>query len=159
MLHKLKQRNSSGGFTIIEVMIVLAIAALILLVVLLAVPALRRSSTNTTSKNDAASVAGAINNFMSNNNGALPLDICGTGTITVSDRTGCTSSTNNESINIQAQTDVTRVTTAPTSPNPATGSIQVLLRNDCNGASSRSAAVYYVTQTGNSTSKWSCQSV
>lgn len=71
MRNKLQQRTNSG-FTIVEVLIVLAIAGLILLVVLLAVPALQRNSRNTSVKNDASSLAGGINEFAGNNNGAVP---------------------------------------------------------------------------------------
>lgn len=71
MLSKLKKPNREG-FTIIEVMIVLAIAGLILLIVFLAVPALQRSSRNTSRKSDAGRISAAVNDFVSNNQGALP---------------------------------------------------------------------------------------
>jgi prepilin-type N-terminal cleavage/methylation domain-containing protein len=74
MLHKVKNRKQEG-FTIIEVLIVLAIAGLILLIVFLAVPALQRSSRNTQRKNDSAALAGAIANFISNNNGSIPVGL------------------------------------------------------------------------------------
>lgn len=74
MLNKLK-KQSSEGFTIIEVMIVLAIAGLILLIVLLAVPALQRNSRNTTIKSDAASIVGAAATYMSDNEGETPNNI------------------------------------------------------------------------------------
>ncbi|HVX56615.1 MAG TPA: hypothetical protein VHA37_02680, partial [Candidatus Saccharimonadales bacterium] len=66
------------GFTIIEVVIVLAIAALILLIVFLALPALQRSQRNTSRKSDAGHISSAINDFVSNNNGALPGATAGT---------------------------------------------------------------------------------
>lgn len=68
MLKNLRKRTE--GFTIIEVMIVLVIAAVILLIVFLAVPALQRSSRNTQRKSDVARVSTAVNNWVSNNNGA-----------------------------------------------------------------------------------------
>lgn len=71
MLSKLK-KSKSEGFTIIEVMIVLAIAGLILLIVLLAVPALQRNSRNTQRKNDVSALIAAVNEYTSNNAGALP---------------------------------------------------------------------------------------
>jgi len=71
-LKKTKQQKSDQGFTIIEVMIVLAIAGLILLIVFLAIPALQRNSRNTQRKNDVSALIGAVNEFTSNNNGALP---------------------------------------------------------------------------------------
>ncbi|HEX4774339.1 MAG TPA: prepilin-type N-terminal cleavage/methylation domain-containing protein [Candidatus Saccharimonadales bacterium] len=62
--------GDAKGFTIIEVMIVLAIAGLILLIVFLAVPALQRGSRNTARKTDVGRVSSAINEFVSNHNGA-----------------------------------------------------------------------------------------
>lgn len=60
------------GFTIIEVLIVLAIAGLILAIVFLAVPALQRNSRNTAIRSDAASALAAVNDYIANNQGALP---------------------------------------------------------------------------------------
>lgn len=71
MLNKIKN-SKQEGFTIIEVLIVLAIAGLILLIVFLAVPALQRNSRNTTKKNDVSKVLGSVNEYVSNNSGALP---------------------------------------------------------------------------------------
>ncbi len=71
MLNKIKNRKQEG-FTIIEVLIVLAIAGLILLIVFLAVPALQRNSRNTQRKNDVSALLGAVNEFVTNNNGTLP---------------------------------------------------------------------------------------
>lgn len=67
-----KQSSAQKGFTIIEVLIVLAIAGLIMLIVFLAVPALQRNSRNTQRRNDVASYLGAVNEFISNNNGKVP---------------------------------------------------------------------------------------
>lgn len=74
MIQKLKSREktSSDGFTIIEVLIVLAIAGLILLIVFLAVPALERNARNTERKNDVSSILSAISEYESNNDGQLP---------------------------------------------------------------------------------------
>lgn len=76
MLSKLKklqaEQQSSKGFTIIEVMIVLAIAGLIILIVFLAVPALQRNSRNTQRKNDISGLLAAVNEYTTNNSGALP---------------------------------------------------------------------------------------
>ena len=69
---KSKLNTKDKGFTIIEVLIVLAIAGLILLIVFLAVPALQRNSRNTQRKNDVSALLGAVNEWSSNNNGALP---------------------------------------------------------------------------------------
>lgn len=60
------------GFTIIEVMIVLAIAGLIMVVVFLAIPQLQRSQRNNARQAVMNRYATEINNFASNNNGAIP---------------------------------------------------------------------------------------
>lgn len=70
MYRSLKKKDD--GFTIIEVLIVLAIAGLIMLVVFLAVPALQRNSRNTQRRNQVATYLGAVNEFVSNNNGRPP---------------------------------------------------------------------------------------
>lgn len=73
MLNKIKQnKDNQSGFTIIEVLIVLAIAGLILLIVFLAVPALQRNTRNAGRKEDAGRLVTAVNNYVSNNSGALP---------------------------------------------------------------------------------------
>lgn len=79
MLAKIKKLQTEKGFTLIEVMIVLAIAGLILLVVFLAVPALQRNARNTTRREDAGNVLAAVNEYVANNNGALPTGFAGTG--------------------------------------------------------------------------------
>ena len=66
-------KDTKKGFTIIEVLIVLAIAGLIILVVLLAIPSLQRNSRNTGRKNDVSRVGGAVTEWMSNNNGKIPV--------------------------------------------------------------------------------------
>ncbi|HSX34015.1 MAG TPA: type II secretion system protein [Candidatus Saccharimonadales bacterium] len=73
MLSKLHKSKKEQGFTIIEVLIVLAIAGLILLVVFLAVPALQRNSRNTQRKDDVARVGSAVQEFINNNAGTLPV--------------------------------------------------------------------------------------
>jgi prepilin-type N-terminal cleavage/methylation domain-containing protein len=67
-------QKDKKGFTIIEVMIVLAIAGLIILIVLLAVPQLQRNSRNTGRKSDITRIAAGVNEFASNNNGAMPAE-------------------------------------------------------------------------------------
>ena len=67
-----QNKKSNEGFTIIEVLIVLAIAGLIMMVVFLAVPSLQRNSRNTQRRNDVSSALGAIQEYSSNVNGALP---------------------------------------------------------------------------------------
>lgn len=84
-------KKNKEGFTIIEVLIVLAIAGLILLIVFLAVPALQRNSRNTQRKNDVAALLGAISEYASNNNGALPTNVSAPSTGVV--RFGCAAGT------------------------------------------------------------------
>lgn len=78
-------KRSSGGFTIIEIMIVLAVASLIMLIVFLAVPALQRNARNTNRTADATKVASAVNECLANRNNVIAscdsnTDILGTGT-------------------------------------------------------------------------------
>jgi prepilin-type N-terminal cleavage/methylation domain-containing protein len=68
ILHK----KVSKGFTIIEVMIVLAIAGLIMVVVFLAIPQLQRSQRNNARQAVMNRISTEINNYASNNNGAIP---------------------------------------------------------------------------------------
>lgn len=74
-------RKRTEGFTIIEVLIVLAIAGLIMLIVFLAVPALQRNSRNTQRRNQVSSYLGAVNEFITNNNGTVPSTAANAGTI------------------------------------------------------------------------------
>jgi prepilin-type N-terminal cleavage/methylation domain-containing protein len=67
-----KSINRQKGFTIVETMIVLAIVGAIMLVVFLAVPALQRNSRNTQRRSDVSRIGGAVNEFMTNNNGKTP---------------------------------------------------------------------------------------
>lgn len=64
--------NSKRGFTIIEVVLVLAIAGLIFLIVFLAVPALQRSQRDTARRSDVGRAIAAVQQYQSNNKGALP---------------------------------------------------------------------------------------
>lgn len=66
------EKKAQSGFTIIEVLIVLAIAGLIMVIVFLAVPALQRNNRNTQRKADVNAVITAVNDHISNRNGALP---------------------------------------------------------------------------------------
>ncbi|MDQ5953755.1 MAG: hypothetical protein QG562_419 [Patescibacteria group bacterium] len=64
------KKSNQKGFSIIEVLIVLAIAGLIMLIVFLAVPALQRNSRNTAREADASKILAAVNQCLSNRNGA-----------------------------------------------------------------------------------------
>ncbi len=132
MLAKLKdlqQKSNSKGFTIIEVMIVLAIAGLIILIVLLAVPALQRNGRNTAIKSDAGSVLGAVSDFSSNNEGAVPVSVgVASGLVTVNGAASTTSATGK----VQTGTAVTSVVGAPgAAVTPAVGAITVYIGAKC----------------------------
>ena len=66
--------KSKKGFTIIEVVLVLAIAGLIFLMVFVALPALQRSQRDTQRRQDYADLLAAMNSYITNNNGTLPID-------------------------------------------------------------------------------------
>lgn len=161
MLHKLKQRNASQGFTIIEVMIVLAIAAMILLVVLLAVPALQRNSRNSTLKNDVGIIQGTINDYATNNNGTQPTYVAASGGVL---SVGTSSSdTNMQKGKIQGGTAVTYSATAGAQPSgtgvsatqkTAIGSVYILKGYNCDGtASSRAYSIWYVVEISGNTNQ------
>lgn len=65
-------KQTSKGFTIIEVVLVLAIAGLIFLMVFIALPALQRNQRDTARKNDVSAVASAVSTYISNNRGTAP---------------------------------------------------------------------------------------
>ena len=67
-----KLNANKKGFTIIEVVLVLAIAGLIFMMVFIALPALQRSQRDTQRSNDIARVQTALNQYQSNNRGAIP---------------------------------------------------------------------------------------
>jgi prepilin-type N-terminal cleavage/methylation domain-containing protein len=149
-------KEDRKGFTIIEVLIVLAIAGLILLIVFLAVPALQRNAHNTATKEDVGNVLGGIAEFQGANNGKMPQDISGTGTVTYKLTTGGTPTT----ISVQGPTKVSTVVAAPASV--PLGEIQMVIGQKCpvGGAaavsSARSAAAYFSIET-TSTSVLQCQ--
>lgn len=73
MLNQVKKakKESTGGFTIIEVMIVLAIAGLIMTIVFIAVPALQRNARTSQRNADASYILGAVNECLTNKNGIV----------------------------------------------------------------------------------------
>jgi prepilin-type N-terminal cleavage/methylation domain-containing protein len=163
MLAKQKRTLNNEGFTIIEVMIVLAIAGLILLIVLLAVPALQRNARNTTIKNDASSLAGSISTFESDNNGSTPTGAAGTGTVVVSGGAGTVSekATLNNSTIVSATSPAGGDIVGSVVTDVPTSNVYAVFGKSCAAAaaavstgatSSRSVALYYVTETtsGNS---------
>lgn len=147
-MSNIKNRKESG-FTIIEVLIVLAIAGLIMLIVFLAVPALQRNSRNTTIKNDASNIAGAISEFVSNNNGTMP---AATGSIAQSGATVTIGETNTAkaSAKVNGGTTVTQGSAKPTTL--AANNITVVTRLNCDGtASTRQSAVFYALESSGGT--------
>jgi len=159
MLNKLKTRKQEG-FTIIEVLIVLAIAGLIIAIVLFAVPNLQKSGRNTAIKNDASALAGAIGDFESNNNGAVPTKgTFGNGQFALANATITTGGT----AKLQGATNVMNVNTgtatfAATTPPVAgaqvtAGNLYVDTGEGCQTTSgtapiksSRAFAIYYWTE-------------
>jgi len=67
-------KQTTKGFSIIEVVLVLAIAGLIFLMVFVALPALQAGQRDTARKNDVSAVGAAVNSFASANKGAYPAD-------------------------------------------------------------------------------------
>lgn len=79
MLQKLiNKKQSSKGFTIIEVLIVLAIAGLIIAVVLIAIPQLQRNQRNEARKSVVNRIKTEYDAYAGNNNGNYPHNV-GTG--------------------------------------------------------------------------------
>ena len=66
------QRSTSGGFTIVEVMIVLAIAGIIMMLVFMAIPALMRSQRNSQRKEDVAYILNSVQRYQLTNSGKFP---------------------------------------------------------------------------------------
>lgn len=71
-MKNLVKNKRAEGFTIIEVMIVLAIAALIMVVVFIAVPQLQRQQRNNARENVINRITTEVDNYASNNEGAIP---------------------------------------------------------------------------------------
>jgi prepilin-type N-terminal cleavage/methylation domain-containing protein len=143
------KKINQKGFSIIEVLIVLAIAGLIMLIVFLAVPALQRNARNNAIQNDAQSISGGVGEYASNNNGALPTVISGTGDVSMSRGSGSPVQTTK----VQGSTVVSYGTTAPTA-DPTPGTIYVRVGSRCDGtASTRAFAVFYSTETSSGISR------
>jgi prepilin-type N-terminal cleavage/methylation domain-containing protein len=131
---------NNRGFTIVETLIVLAIAAVIIIIVLLAVPALQRTTRNTDIKNDAAAVAGAINDYESNNGGTKPVGFLqSTSSVQFCNLAACASgSTVGSTATVQSSDVIQLVATSGTTPTQASvkaGTIQIDLGNATTGYS------------------------
>jgi prepilin-type N-terminal cleavage/methylation domain-containing protein len=155
MLKNLRKNNK--GFTIIEVLIVLAIAGLIMLIVFLAVPSLQRQSRNTQVRNDVSTMLGYINEYASNNNGALPAAVCAdtaTGNVRFVASGTCNPTTSPLAGKIRSGVTVSSNTAVATPvPTPAPGTMTVYLGHECAGTApaaattSRAIAIHYVIET------------
>jgi prepilin-type N-terminal cleavage/methylation domain-containing protein len=102
-MQKQYQRKSQG-FTIVETLIVLAIVGVMMVVIFLAVPALQRNSRNTTAKTEGNNIVAAVNEFISNSGGKLPV---------AADASNVLASANVKNIttlNVAAQTGATAIT-------------------------------------------------
>ncbi len=149
MFANLKKKNE--GFTIIEVLIVLAIAGLIMLIVFLAVPALQRNARNTQRKNDVSALLGAISEYVSNANGALPTTAA---QITANARLGFYTPVTATNVTYTVNTSAT----APAGPGAGVNDVvQIHTNSKCNatgtaatatGASARSYIALYRVETG-----------
>lgn len=176
MLNTMKnvyKQKREQGFTIIEVLIVLAIAALILLIVFLAVPALQRNSRNTSRRADVSNILAGLNEYVSNNNGALPTAFTGTTTLTWGGGVaGVTTAETKVNYYTKgsgtAAGDVNLNTTTPaggvdwsSNNNAAHDYIAVYEGGQCNGSTkvsqggARALAALFVIESGSST--WSVQ--
>lgn len=159
---KTKLKNSKG-FTIIEVLIVLAVAGLILLIVFLAVPALQRNSKNNTANVEAARILAASNEYISNNNGAVP---------TSANNTEIKDLANSESTVSIAATTATGATPATdqdVTANAAAGATFLYTGAKCglltggtaysvNKGTARQVALYYAIENSTGSQIWKCTS-
>lgn len=154
MLDKIQKRKESG-FTIVEVMIVLAIAGLVILIVFLAVPALQRNSRNAQRTNDIASIGGALAEYSSNTNGALPAtNVVFHASVKPNVKLGFYDSTNTTSVEFIPQA----TPTAAAGPAAAdVDTVDIVTNAKCNatgtgsataGASRRSVIALYRVETG-----------
>jgi len=151
-----KNRKSSAGFTIIEVLIVLAIAGLIMLIVFLAVPALQRNAHNTSAKNDVAGLLGGMNEYVNNNGGSTPANQTNLGS--GNQATIGTGSANTVKVNL-GYYDAGSVSIVSTVPGtvPALGNVSIIKGAVCNatstapsttGATSRNYVAYFQLEGG-----------
>jgi prepilin-type N-terminal cleavage/methylation domain-containing protein len=150
-MRKTLQQRKEQGFTIVEVLIVLAIAGLIILVVLLAVPALQRNGRNSAMKSDASGVSGGIAEFQSNNDGAMPTLVAGTGTVAISGAAGTTAT--------NAKVQGSTVVNSAANHTPPVGTISVDLQDRCDStgnANVRAAAVWYAIENSSGTPQYKC---
>ncbi|HSW99820.1 MAG TPA: type II secretion system protein [Patescibacteria group bacterium] len=155
MLFKQNKRDQEKGFTIIEVLIVLAIAGLILLIVFLAVPALQRNSRNTQRKDDVSRIGSALQEFVNNNNGAIPT---ATDNASIQALLGTLAYYTNANVTVAGAatgtaTNGTTVDTVVIYTNATCASMTGGQGATSAGATTRQAAITYSTETGSGTAK------
>jgi prepilin-type N-terminal cleavage/methylation domain-containing protein len=125
-------RQTSKGFTIIEVVLVLAIAGLIFLMVFIALPALQSSQRDTARKNDVSTVASAVTTYTSNNRGTFPTTSSIAGYVT-------SVSTNTTTVTVQSAGSTSAVVSDGTiviTPGTTCGSTGAANTKDSQGANS-----------------------
>ncbi|MGV9002043.1 MAG: type II secretion system protein [Candidatus Saccharimonadaceae bacterium] len=140
-------KQSTKGFTIIEVVLVLAIAGLIFLMVFVALPALQAGQRDTARKNDASTILSAVNTYASGNRGAFPTSAQLTGTAGASGHTGFfvpslfvkDVSSNTEGVKVQ--------TAATTSAAVKIGEVTVTQKTTCGSTGTKNAGTGAATQT------------
>ncbi len=66
------KKQSTEGFTIIEVLIVMGVFGLITVIIFLALPALQRTSRNNQRKQDVQTVLELVSRYELNNSGNVP---------------------------------------------------------------------------------------
>lgn len=137
MLDKLRSLSANKkGFTLIEVVIVLAIAGLIFVVVFLAVQGAQRGRRDSERQAAAGRLIAAVDQYSSNNNGALPAN-CAAFTTYYNDQGGTYPCTN--------------VATSPDATN--SGRMEYGPDRECSGTNTfatktRVAAVRYWSESG-----------
>lgn len=158
MFSKIRKQNE--GFTIIEVLIVLAIAGLIMLIVFLAVPALQRNARNTGRRTDVGRIGSEVTEFISNNNGTLPVAANNT---TIRDLAGPLSQYDFTTV----PGDLMVVTGGTPAAITATTQIRIVTGRKCTtngavtaaGASTRSIALQYALEASGAGVSSICQEV
>jgi prepilin-type N-terminal cleavage/methylation domain-containing protein len=160
MLKDLQKKLRDEGFTIIEVMIVLAIAGVIIVIVLVVIPTVQRNSRNQQIRSDATNMIGYINEYITNNNGALPTAAnfsytAATGAVCFAPAP-CTEGAGAYVGKIRANLASVTAVAPPTAASnaAATNTLVINLNRKCNAGNvdaattNRAVAVSYQTETG-----------
>jgi prepilin-type N-terminal cleavage/methylation domain-containing protein len=116
------------GFTLIEIVLVLAIAGLILVIVFLALSGAQKSRRDTQRKTDIGRVAAQLEQYASNNNGDYPTTAALLGNFVAAYITP-------NATDYQDPSTGAQYTIAYSNGNaPATGTMDYMNGDDCNGA-------------------------